>query len=274
MDAEAYADMLPWLVFIVTDRRLGLGVAWAAGGALVCSAGLVAWSYWRGRYALLARIALGVFAICLVPALIFPAWNDQVSIPRALVVATLSVLAFGSLRFTPLSETYTVPLVAPWVRDDPRFHKVNVDMTLAWGVGSLAVALACGTTELLPGRLSLTLLDWVTPLVLATLTILWAARRWELFRLAMDAVPDDRLAGDATARARRATHAIIGLPGPRGLPARGSAPLGLAKPAGNQDSARNADPASNPDPAGDGGRDAVIRRLPLRERNVGAAEAD
>jgi hypothetical protein len=274
MDAEAYADMLPWLVFVVTDRRLGLGVAWAAGGALICSAGLVAWSYWRGRYAPLPRIAVGIFTVCLVPALVLPAWNDQVSLPRALVVATLSLLAFGSLRFTPLSETYTVPIVAPWVRDDPRFHKVNVDMTLAWGVGSLAVALACGTTELVPGRLSLTLLDWVTPLVLATLTILWAARRWELFRLAVDAVPDGRHAGDATVRSRSASHDMIGFLGRRAQPARGLPPLELAKPLGSQNPAREASPAPNPDPAGDGGRSAVIRQLPVRDRNVGAAGAD
>jgi hypothetical protein len=262
MDAEAYADMLPWLVFVMMDRKLGLGVAWAGGGALACSAGLVGWSYWRGRYALVPRIALGIFAVCLVSALVFPAWNDQVSLPRALVVATLSLLAFGSLRFTPLSEAYTVPLVPPSLRDDPRFRKVNVEMTLAWGVGSLAVALACSTTALLPGRLAFTLLDWVTPLVLATVTILWVARRWELFRLCVDTVPAAHHVVDAAAGSDLATRDVIGLRARRPPPSRGSrAP-------------EPPEPARDGEPQGGGGRDAVIRQLPVRRRSVGAAGAE
>ncbi len=260
MDAEAYADMLPWLVFIVMDRKLGLGVAWAAGAALACSAGLLGWSYWRGRYALLPRIAIGIFSPCLVTALIFPSWNDQVSLPRALVVATLSLCAFASLRFTPLSETYTVPLVAPAIRDDPRFRKVNVDMTLAWGVGAFAVALASSTTALLPGRLTFTLLDWVTPLVLATVTILWAARRWELFRLAVDSVPVDHHGRDASVRVHLATFDGEGIRASSGAPTRGLTRVELCHP--------------ETEPAGDATRDAVIRELPVRSHNVGAAGAE
>ena len=262
MDAEAYVDMLPWLVFVMMDRKLGLGVAWAGGSALGCSAGLAGWSYWRGRYALLPSIASGIFAVCLVSALVFPAWNDQVSLPRALVVATLSLLAFGSLRFTPLSETYTVRLVAPGLREDPRFRKVNVEMTVAWGVGSLVVALACSTTALLPGRLAFTLLDWVTPLVLATVTILWAARRWERFRLSIDAVPAHHHVVDDTLQAHLATHDSLRLLATRPLRSRRSTVPELAKY------------ARDGEPTGDGGRDAVIRQLPDRSRNVGAARAD
>jgi hypothetical protein len=262
MDAEAYVDMLPWLVFVMMDRKLGLGVAWAGGSSLGCSAGLVVWSYWRGRYALLPSIATGIFAACLVSALVFPAWNDQVSLPRALVVATLGLLAFGSLRFTPLSETYTVRLVAPGLREDPRFRKVNVEMTLAWGVGSLVVALACSTTALLPGRLAFTLLDWVAPLVLATVTILWSARRWELFRLAVDADPALHHVVEPTVHAHLGTRGSIGPFGTRPLPLRRAT------------SAELSEPARDGEPAGEGGRDAIIRQLPVRGRNVEAARAD
>ncbi|MDA8312167.1 MAG: hypothetical protein M0Z46_16485 [Actinomycetota bacterium] len=197
MDAEAYADMLPWLVFVVVDRKLGLGVAWAGGGALACSLGLVTLSYWRGRPSMLPRVALGVFALCLASGLAFHGWDHQVGLPRALAVASLSLVAFGSLPFTPLSEAYTVPLVAPGVRDDPRFREVNVQMTLTWGVGSLVVAAACGTTAILSGPVLFTLLDWVAPLVLGTATILWAARRWEQFRLSVEPVAAGRLASEA-----------------------------------------------------------------------------
>jgi|GEM_PF-1870274 len=195
MDAEAYADTLPWLVFLVIDRKSGLGVAWGGAGALVCSAGLVAWSYWRGRHALVPWVALVLFAGCLVSGLASPAWNGQVSLPRALVLLCLSVLAFGSLAFTPLSERYTGALVAPALRDDPRFSRVNVEITVAWGAGSLAVAVASATTALLSGAVAFTLLDWVAPLALAAGTILWATHRWEQFRLAVDSVATGHRAG-------------------------------------------------------------------------------
>lgn len=257
MDAEAYADMLPWLVFLAIDRKSGLGVAWAGAGALICSAGLVAWSYWRGRYALLPRVAVALFAVCLVSGLVFQSWNEQVSLPRALVVATLSALAFGSLPFKPLSETYTWPLVAPSFRDDPRFGKVNVEITLAWGVGSLAVAVASGTTALLSGAVAFTFLDWVTPLVLAAGTILWATRRWELFRLAVDsfAIGHDSsepvVLGDVPRR--RAFRAAMGRTLPRALPVELVA-----------SDARSRELDGVADPPGK----AVIRRLPLGGRNA------
>ncbi len=262
MDAEAYADMLPWLVFIVVDRKLGLGVAWAAGGALGCDAGLVAWSYFRGRYALLPRVALGIFAVNLILAIVFPAWNHQVSLPRALVVATLGVLAFGSLRFTPLSEGYTVPLVAPGIRDDPRFRRVNVEMTLAWGVGALAVALASGTTALLAGHVAFTLLDWVAPLVLATITILWVARRWELFRLSVDSLPIGNHAGEPGVPSHLPTRIAMGSHVSQPLFQRAVPPLKLAEP------------AEDLEPGVDDAPGAVIRQLPVRHRDAGAAGFD
>lgn len=254
MDAEAYADMFPWLVFLVIDRKSGLGVAWAAGGALVCSAALVAWSYLRGRRALVPRVGMAVFAAFLVSAVASQPWNEQVSLPRALVVLSLSLLAFGSLRFTPLSETYTVPLVAPSVLEDPRFAQVNVEITLAWGVGSLAVAVATGTTALLDGAVAFTFLDWVTPIVLAAGMILWCTRRWELFRLAVDSVAVGSHSGEAGMPLQGADRAKHGHQGTTG----GSQvlPIGL----------RSRKEAAN-ESGNAGSSAAVIRRLPLRGPN-------
>lgn len=261
MDAEAYADMLPWLVFLVIDRKSGLGVAWAGGGALGCSVGLVAWSYWRGRYSLVPRVALALFAACLISGIASHAWDQQVSIPRALVVATLSVLAFASLRFTPVSETYTVPLVAPALRADPRFVKVNVEITIAWGVGSLAVAVASGTTALLSGAVFFTFLDWVTPLVLAAATVLWATRRWELFRLSVDSVAIGHHLDHAGVQAQDPTGDVVVFPAaPAGRHA-GLTALNLAQQSGPGPGA----PKENP---GDGQHDALIRRLPVRGRHA------
>lgn len=255
VDAEAYADMFPWLVFLVIDRKSGLGVAWAGGGALACSAALVGWSYLRGRHPLVPRVGMVLFAAFLVSGLAWQSWNTQVSLPRALVIVSLSVLAFASLRFTPLSETYTVPLVAPAVREDPRFARVNVEITIAWGVGSFAVAVATGTTALLAGAVAFTFLDWVTPIVLAAATILWCTRRWELFRLAVDSVVIGHKPADAGIPLSRDGGAL-GHYG--GQSARRAVPLDHAGRQGGTDEGRG---------TGDGSSGAVIHRLPIRERN-------
>lgn len=187
MDAEAYADMLPWLVFLVIDRRGGLSVAWAASCATVCSAGLLAWSYRRGRRAPLPWVALVVFALCVVAALVVPVWDSAVGVTRSMVVLAVSVSAFASLWRTPISEAYTTPLVTPSVAERPRFRQVNVEMTAALGAGSLLVAVFGGVGSLVRGTVAFTFMDWVVPLVTAVVTLLWATRRWELFRLHVDA---------------------------------------------------------------------------------------
>ncbi|MGH2929521.1 MAG: hypothetical protein ACRDL8_15070, partial [Solirubrobacteraceae bacterium] len=61
MDAETYTDLLPWLVFVVIDRKSGLGIDWASAGAAVAAGLLVARAYWRGRQAPAAVVALVVF---------------------------------------------------------------------------------------------------------------------------------------------------------------------------------------------------------------------
>lgn len=186
MDVEAYADMLPWLVFIVVDRPTGLDVIWAASSAGICSVGLVAWAYWRGAQPNVARVGVVVFSTCLVVALADPAWNGDVSLPRSLTVGALTLAAVFSLFRTPLSEGYTAPTVAPATREDPRFRRVNIEITLAWAIGTLLVATASGTTALLPDAYVSTFLGWVIPLVLAGGTVLWVSRRWSLFRIAVE----------------------------------------------------------------------------------------
>lgn len=186
MDAEAYADMLPWLVFLVVDRKSGLSVGWAAACATACAAGLAGWSYWRGRRAPLPLLALACFIPCLVGALAFPAWDSAIGLTRSIAVLTVSVSAFVSLRFTPISEAYTTSLVAPGVPQTPRFRQVNVEMTAAWGVGSLLAAVTCAVATIVTGSFAFTFMDWVVPLVIAVGTVLWATRRWELFRLSLD----------------------------------------------------------------------------------------
>ncbi len=189
MDAEAYVDTLPWLIFLVIDRQSGLDVAWASGWAAVSALGLAAWSYWRGRRSPVLDAAIGVFILCFAVALAVPDWDHLITEPRAVTVLALSAVALVSLCFKPITEVYTTPMVVPGTRDDPRFQKVNVEMTLGWGVGALLVATACWAGRFVRGSAGLTLCEWVIPLALAVATSLWAMRRWELFRLSTDTGP-------------------------------------------------------------------------------------
>jgi hypothetical protein len=186
MDAEAYADMFPWILFIVVDRKTGLDVTWAAGCAGVCSLGLLAWSYWRGTRSVLPRIGVALFGSFFFFALTNAWWNTGIGVPRTVAVGVLGVAALASLRWTPLSEAYTASLVAPALRQDPRFHRANFDMTCAWGAAAALVAVSCGTAALIHDAYGFTFLGWVTPLVFAGGAILWTSRRWDLFRVAVD----------------------------------------------------------------------------------------
>lgn len=206
MDAETYADMLPWLIFLVVDRQSGLDVAWASGWAAVAALGLGTWSYWRGRRSPVIDTAIGLFTLCFAVALGLPTWDHMVTVPRATTVVALAAVALVSLAVTPITEVYTAPMVAPGTRSDPRFRKVNVEMTLGWGVGALFVALVCCVGGLVRGSIVLTLCEWVLPLGLAVATSLWAMRRWELFRLSTD----DTVAPTGPAAAHGAVVAIDG----------------------------------------------------------------
>lgn len=193
MDAETYADLLPWLVFIVIDRKSGLGVAWAGGCAAATGVLLRLWAYWHGRRAPAASLAVAVFCASWVAALLVPWWDDQLSMSRSAAVLALSVLAFLSVRFNPLSDAYTSAQVAPGALGHPGFHRVNVEVTMAWGIGALLVSVSFAAGDLDKGPVGLTILSWVVPLVLAAATILWVARRWERYCLELEERPASQL---------------------------------------------------------------------------------
>jgi hypothetical protein len=191
MDAEAYADMLPWLVFIVVDRKAGLGAGWAGACAAFSGGALAAWAFWRsGRRAPLPLLAVGVFGACFLVALVSPWWAGQVAITRALTVGALSVTAFvsiGSFGLRPLSEPYTASHVCAATRSDARFRRVNIEITRAWGVGALLAAASYGVAQIAHDDVGLTFFNWILPLAITGGTVLWAGRRWELFHLEVDA---------------------------------------------------------------------------------------
>ncbi len=226
MDAESYADVLPWLVFLVVDRRAGLSVGWAGSTAAATAALVVGWAYWRGRRAPIAALAVGTFTACGLAVLPFHSWDSQVDDPRAVVVLALAVALLGSLGVRPMSLAYTAPKVAPAVAVREEYRRVNAQITAAWGVGALAVAASFAVSAVTHDVVGSTFLDWIVPMAVCLATGLWVARRWELFRLEVDAGAGER-PGERIASA---------LPLPGWVPRRE--------------------------------RDAVVRRLPVGERDT------
>lgn len=218
MDAETYTDLLPWLVFIVVDRKSGLGIDWASAAGAVSAGLLVGRAYWRGRPAPGAVIGLSVFCVSCVVAIFDPAWDRAVSDPRAAVVLVLALSALVSLGIRPLSESYTAGAVAPGIRGTSEFHRVNVEITAAWAVGGIVVAATFAASAVDSGPVALTLLNWIVPLVLLFGTYLWAARRWERFRVSTLAAggPDRAAAWLISGQRSQCEDAVI-----HRLPARG-----------------------------------------------------
>jgi hypothetical protein len=183
MDAEGYADLVPWLVFVVIERKTGLGIGWAGGCASVSAAALVAAAYWRGRRAPVAKLGVVLFAILCAADFVVPPMSSQIADARIIAVLALAAAAFGSLRFSPISAAYTAAEVAPAVREDPRFRRVNAEISTAWGVGAVLVAVAYLVSHLFHDAVGYTFLNWVVPLAVATAVLIWSARRWQMFRL-------------------------------------------------------------------------------------------
>lgn len=219
MDADTYTDLLPWLVFVVIDRKSGLGIDWASAGAAVTAGLLVVRAYWRGRQAPAPVVALIVFSVSCVVAIVSPAWDGAVSDPRAAVVLVLALVALASLGIRPMSEAYTGGSVAPGIRGSSAFHRVNVEITAAWAAGGILVAGTFAASSLDSSPVALTFLNWIIPLALLFATYLWVARRWERFRVSTAVGPGSERAAAWLVPGQRGQRddAVI-----HRLPARGS----------------------------------------------------
>jgi hypothetical protein len=188
MDADAYVDLLPWMLFMVVDRKQGLGLGWAGASAALCAGGLLAWAYWHGRRNTVAALGSAVFgALGVLGALAAP-WlshHDAVRLDaaRSGAVLVLGIACLASVRSTPLSYAYSAGRVQSQMCGDPRFAAVNARITRSWGLGALVVAASYAVPAFWPTTVVRTVFDWVVPLVVTAGVVKWSAERWEAFRL-------------------------------------------------------------------------------------------
>lgn len=187
MDLEAYVDIVPWLLFVVVDRRAGLGLSWAAASAMGCGLAIAGWSHWRGRRTPIGWVAVGVFG-CLVMVALAVNRQQQWFEPalRASSVTALGVTAFLSLRRRPLSEVYTAERVPAQRRDEAAFYQVNRRITAAWGTGALLIAGSFAGAAAMPSAIALTLFDWVLPIAILGVVLRWVAVQWAAYQVPLE----------------------------------------------------------------------------------------
>lgn len=187
MDLDAYVDVVPWLLFVVVDRRSGLGLAWAAASAMGCGAALGAWARWRGRRTPVGWVAMGVFGSLVVVAVLVARpheWFEPTL--RAIAVASLGLAALASLRRRPLSEAYTAERVPMHRRSEPAFLRVNRRITASWGVAAFLIAASFATVGAMPSAVALTLFDWVVPIVVLGAALRWVAAEWSVYQVSAE----------------------------------------------------------------------------------------
>lgn len=194
MDPEAYADMLPWAVFMVVDRKSGLGMGWAAGSGAVSGALLLAWAYWHGRRSSAGILAVGLFGMMGVVTLIVGSPADHFIGARAVAMGALAIAALVSLRWSPMSEIYTSANISATARADDRFHQLNFAITAAWAVGALLIAVSFSAVVFDRSPVAVTFFNWVLPLGIGAATVKWVAARWQMFRLEVEGADADQVA--------------------------------------------------------------------------------
>jgi hypothetical protein len=186
---EPYAALLPWTVFAVIDRAHAGGPLWAGLGALVTAIALLLTSSRAeaGSRNVMIVGAIGLFgALAVAGALHRSGSGFLADDGRALSAAGFACIAFGSLAFTPAIEHYTRPHVRSSRWDDRDFHRVNVLITLIWGVTFAGIAVAHLVAASMDTTGASTVFNWVLPIALAAV----AAHR---SRVCWDDFNDDEL---------------------------------------------------------------------------------
>ena len=189
MGDEPYAALLPWTVFAVVDHAHGGGPLWAGLGALITAIALLVTSSRAetGSRNVMIVGAIGLFGALTVAGALHRSGSGFLADDgRALSAAGFACIAFGSLAFTPAIEHYTRPHVRSSRWDDHDFRRVNVLITLIWGVTFAGIAVAHLVAASMDYAGASTVFDWVVPIALAAV----AAHR---SRVCWDDFNDDEL---------------------------------------------------------------------------------
>ena len=176
----AYLDMVPWLVFLLVERKDGPGIVGASVCALGAAAGITALARWRRRPAPLARVGCGLFSAFTTVGWLDQSWIHNFAVARGVSLLVLAAVLLGSLVRSPLSAAFASDLVPSRICSTPAFRRVNAEMTASWGIG----AAVGGAANLLLSATSttgwtLTAFGWLVPLLVGIVALAWGQDRWQ-----------------------------------------------------------------------------------------------
>ena len=160
-----YLGLVPWLVFTVVARSEGHGVVWAGLAALVTAIVIAIPSVRSGSPKVLDLGAIVLFAGLALAGQLAPDHSDFLDrYGRALAMAGMAVIAFGSLAFDPLFGEYARDAVPPRQWGTADFRRGNELVTVMWGLAALAMAGSHAIAGLIDTRAAATLFHWIVPI--------------------------------------------------------------------------------------------------------------
>ncbi|MGH2874280.1 MAG: hypothetical protein ACRDL5_17695 [Solirubrobacteraceae bacterium] len=169
-----FVGLVPWVLFSVIAHHGALKIASVV--ALVAAVAITAWSASKGeRPKVLELGGIAAFAGFVVVAFAVDAsTGDMIArYARGIAAATLALIAFGSLLFTPFTEQYARAAVPEKFWSSPRFHETNRKLTAMWG----AIFLAMVPLHVLAGAIDRPItniaLNWAAPLAM----VMWGLKR-------------------------------------------------------------------------------------------------
>jgi hypothetical protein len=168
-----FVGLAPWVLFSVIAHHGTLRIA--AIVALVAAVAIAAWSASKGeRPKVLELGGIAAFAGFVVLAFAVDAsTGDTIArYARGIAAATLALIAFASLLFTPFTEQYARAAVPEKFWSSPRFHQANRKLTAMWG----AIFLAMVPLHVLAGAIDRPItniaLNWAAPLAM----VMWGLK--------------------------------------------------------------------------------------------------
>lgn len=173
----------PWVLFLVMPhRQIERALTCAALVAVVVAVLATRWTRGRSGLKLLDVAAMPTFAVVAVLSAAGPAQEWLRAYSSGVILLVLSGVMFGSLPWIPFTEQYAHEALPNAYWSSPHLHRLNVRLSGAWAVCTLAVAVSVVVAQYLsdPNPTAtdqyVTLsLSWLLPVLLISVVVRYTA---------------------------------------------------------------------------------------------------
>jgi hypothetical protein len=167
-----FIALVPWVIFSFLASHDFVKPAVVL--ALIAAAAIAAPGVRAGRAKILEVGALVAFAGIAAVTFADPAASDFIArYGRGIAAGLMSVIAFGSLLFTPFTEQYAREAVPARLWNSPQFKAANRQLTALWATVFAAMVPLHIIAGSIDTRRSNLIFNWVLPVLL----VMWAAKR-------------------------------------------------------------------------------------------------